>query len=169
MGRMKMHPDEISTDVALVRRLLSEQFPRWADLPIEPVISYGTDHDIYRLGKVLAVRLPRIPWATTQAAKEAEWLPRIAPHVPLAVPVHLAMGQPAEGFPFAWSVYEWLPGEEATGRLGDLEQAAADLAGFVKALRLIDAFGAPIRVPGAPCRSPQRNEVERPGGRAPSP
>ena len=98
-----MHADEVETDVALVRRLLAGQFPQWADLSIDPVVSYGTDHDIYRLGEDLAARLPRIGWATEQAAKEAEWLPRLAPHLPLAVPVQLAMGHPAEGYPFEWS------------------------------------------------------------------
>jgi aminoglycoside phosphotransferase (APT) family kinase protein len=52
----KMHADEIDTDVALVRRLLAGQFPQWADLAIRPVVSYGTDHDIYRLGDHLAAR-----------------------------------------------------------------------------------------------------------------
>jgi aminoglycoside phosphotransferase (APT) family kinase protein len=50
MGATKMHADEIETDVALARRLLAEQFPQWADLPIIPVASYGTDHDIYTTG-----------------------------------------------------------------------------------------------------------------------
>ena len=83
----------------------------------------------------LAARLPRIGWATGQAAKEAAWLPKLAPHLPLAVPVQLAMGHPAEGYPFAWSVYEWLPGETAKGTIDDLDQAAVDLAAFVTALR----------------------------------
>ena len=74
-----MHADEIDTDVELVRRLLAGQFPHWAELAIELVVSYGTDHDIYRLGDELAARLPRIAWATDQAAKEAKWLPRLAP------------------------------------------------------------------------------------------
>src|SRR6266446_674179 len=87
-----MHADEIDTDVELVRRLLAGQLPHWAEPPIEPAVSYGTDHDIYRLGDELAVRLPRIGWATEQAAKEQEWLPRLAPHLPLAVSVQLAMG-----------------------------------------------------------------------------
>lgn len=64
-----MHDDEIFTDVDLVRRLLAGQFPRWAGLPIEPVDSYGTDHDIYRVGDHLSVRLPRIEWATRQVEK----------------------------------------------------------------------------------------------------
>ncbi len=153
MAAPKMHADEIETDAALVRRLLAGQFPHWAELPIEPVVSYGTDHDIYRLGDDLAARLPRIAWATEQAAKEAEWLPRLAPHLPLAVPVQLAMGDPAEGYPFTWSVYEWLPGENANGTIADLDQAAVDLAAFVKALRRVDATVAHSRPPrgrGAP-------------------
>ena len=148
-----MHPDEVETDVSLVRRLLAAQFPHWAELAIDPVVSYGTDHDIYRLGEQLAVRLPRIGWATAQAAKEAEWLPKLAPHLPLAVPVQLAMGHPAEGYPFDWSVYEWLPGENANGTIGDLDQAAVDLAAFVKALRKVDTTDAHPRPPrsrGAP-------------------
>jgi aminoglycoside phosphotransferase (APT) family kinase protein len=64
MARIRMHAEEIHTDVALVRRLLAEQFPHWADLPIDPDESYGTDHDIYRLGDHLAARLPRIGWDT---------------------------------------------------------------------------------------------------------
>ncbi|MCP9486387.1 MAG: aminoglycoside phosphotransferase family protein [Gaiellaceae bacterium MAG52_C11] len=147
MAARKMHADEVETDVALVQRLLSGQYPRWADLEITPVESYGTDHDIYRLGEQLVVRLPRIGWATAQAAKEAEWLPRLAPHLPLAVPVQLAKGRPAGGYPFEWSVYEWLPGENANGTIDDLEKAAVDLAAFVKALRRLDATDAPTRPP----------------------
>jgi aminoglycoside phosphotransferase (APT) family kinase protein len=153
MAVRKMHTDEVDTDVVLVRRLLAGQFPQWADLAIHPVVSYGTDHDIYRLGDDLAVRLPRIRWATDQAAKEAEWLPKLASHLPLAVPVQLARGQPAEGYPFEWSVYQWLRGDNANGTIEDLNQAAVDLAAFVKALRQVDATDAHPRPPlgrGAP-------------------
>jgi aminoglycoside phosphotransferase (APT) family kinase protein len=143
-----MHADEIETDVALMRRLLAGQFPERANLPIGLVESYGTDHDIYRLGDRLAARLPRIEWATRQAAKEAEWLPKLAPHLPLALPVQLAIGQPAEGYPFDWSICEWLPGENANGTIDDLDQAAVDLAGFIAALRQVDTTGAPRRPPG---------------------
>ena len=144
-----MHADEVDTDVDLVRRLLTAQFPEWSDLPIDPVDSYGTDHDIYRLGEHLAARLPRIGWAIKQAAMEAEWLPKLAPHLPLAVPVQLAMGHAAEGYPFDWSIYEWLPGENANGTIDDLELAAVDLAAFVKALRRIDTSGAHPRPTGS--------------------
>ena len=145
MPTMKMHADEVQTDAALVRRLLAGQLPQWAQLSIELVESYGTDHHIYRLGDYLAARLPKIGWATEQAAKEAQWLPRLAPYVPLALPVQVAMGHPAEGYPYDWSVYEWLPGENANGAIGDLDQAAIDLAAFVLALQRVDTSGAPAR------------------------
>ena len=53
--RIRMHADEVHTEPSLVRRLLQAQMPRWADLPIVPVTSYGTDHDIYRVRDRLAV------------------------------------------------------------------------------------------------------------------
>ncbi|MGI9603772.1 MAG: aminoglycoside phosphotransferase family protein [Acidimicrobiales bacterium] len=149
MGKTRMHVDEVDTSVAMVRELLTDQFPRWADLPIELVDSYGTDHDIYRLGEHLSARLPRIERATVQAGKEAEWLPKLAPHVPLALPVQLAIGAPGAGYPFAWSVYEWLPGANANGTIDDLGQAAIDLAAFVVALRAVDTAGAHERARAA--------------------
>lgn len=139
-----MHADEIAIDAPLVRRLLAAQFPDWADLPVERVPSAGTDNAIYRLGDGMAVRLPRIQWATGQVEREHRWLPQLAPQLPLDIPTQLAMGTPAEGYPWNWSVYRWLEGENATrDRIVDLGQAAADLARFIAALQRIDPTGGP--------------------------
>ncbi len=140
----KMHAGEVATDAGLVRRLIAAQFPQRADLPIRSVPSAGTDNALYRLGDDLVVRMPRISWATGQIDKERRWLPHLAPHLPLAIPEPLAVGEPAEGFPWDWSVYRWLDGENATlDRLADPDQAARDLAQFVRALQAIDATGGP--------------------------
>jgi aminoglycoside phosphotransferase (APT) family kinase protein len=140
----KMHADEVETDVSLVRRLLAAQFPQWAELPMEPVRSAGTDNALYRLGDEMVVRLPRIHGAVGQVRKEQEWLPRVAPLLPLAIPAPLVMGTPAEGYPWEWSVYRWLEGEVATSeRIADLGQAAIDLAEFVAALQRVDPTGGP--------------------------
>ena len=109
-----MHKEEISTDAGLVGRLLAAQFPQWASLPIQRVASAGTDNALYRLGSELVVRLPRIPWAVGQVALEHRWLPDFAPQLPLTIPAPLAMGAPGEGYPYPWSVYRWLDGENAT-------------------------------------------------------
>lgn len=140
----KMHADEVDINVSLVGRLLTAQFPQWADLPLEPVPSAGTDNALYRLGAERAVRLPRIHWAIGQVDKEHTWLPRLAPFLPLAIPVPLAKGQPGEGYPWHWSVYPWLAGENAIlERLADPRQAAIDLAHFIAALQRIDATDGP--------------------------
>ncbi len=140
----KMHIDEVDTDVSLVVRLLTAQFPQWADLPIEPVHSAGTDNALYRLGDDMTVRLPRIHSATGQVDKEHQWLPRLAPFLPLAIPIPLAKGKPGEGYPWHWSVYRWLEGENATiERIANPRQTATDLAQFISALQGIDATGGP--------------------------
>jgi len=145
----KMHADEVDIDSSLVARLLAGQFPQWADLPLSPIQSAGTDNAIYRLGDEMAVRLPRVAWATEQVDTEHRWLPRLAPHLPLAIPVPLALGQPGESYPWSWSVCRWLAGESAQSRrIAGEGQAACDLADFIAALQRIDVAGWPS--PGPP-------------------
>jgi aminoglycoside phosphotransferase (APT) family kinase protein len=139
-----MHADELDVDVALVRRLLAEQFPEWSGLALEPVLPLGTDNANFRLGDELLVRLPRRPRTSVTLEKERRWLPRLAPHLPLAVPLPVADGVATNGYPFAWSVYRWLPGENATvSRIPDPAQLAHDLAGLIDALWRIDASDGP--------------------------
>ncbi len=146
-----MHVDEVETNVALVGRLLAAQFPRWADLPIQPVSSSGTDNALYRLGDEMLVRLPRIHWAVGNVEKEYQWLPRLAPHLPLTISVPLAKGEPGAGYPWPWTVYPWLAGEHSTiDRIADPQQAALDLAGFITALQQIDATDGPPGGRGKP-------------------
>jgi aminoglycoside phosphotransferase (APT) family kinase protein len=127
-----------------VRRLVAEQFPEWAELPVERVASFGTDHALYRLGAELVARLPRREVNERSLKNERRWLPRLAPHLPLAVPTPLADGRPGFGYPFEWSVYRWLDGEAAERTpIADPSHAAVDLAGFVSALQRIDPSGGP--------------------------
>lgn len=144
MSAAKMHADEVDIDDALVRRLLTAQFSHWSRLPMERVKSAGTDNAIYRLGGDLCVRLPRIPAARAQVDKEQQWLPKLAPHLPLAIPAPVAMGTPADGYPWNWSVYRWLEGDNGTlDRFADPREAATDLARFITALQRIDPAGGP--------------------------
>ena len=135
----KMHADEVETDVALVEALVGAQFPEWAGLPIEPVPERGTDNALYRLGDALVVRLPRLERCAETLRKELRWLPELAPRLPLAVPLPVAAGEPAEGFPIPWAVYRWLDGDTAT----HVADAATDLAEFIAALQQIDPTGGP--------------------------
>ncbi len=131
-------------NVALVRRLLIEQFPRWGDLPIAPVEHDGWDNTTFRLGAEMSVRLPSGDAYSAQVDKEHRWLPVLASQLPLRIPQPLARGLPSEMFPRPWSVYRWLPGELATSaRIADLERFAMDLARFLRALYAVDSADGP--------------------------
>lgn len=139
-----MHPDEIDTDAELVRRLIAEQHPRWSSLPVAAVLPRGTDNALYRLGGELVVRLPRREVNVSALRTELEWLPRLAPQLPLPIPEPAATGVAGAGFPFPWAVYRWIEGLPATAeRLRDEREAAQDLVRFISALRRIDASGGP--------------------------
>jgi aminoglycoside phosphotransferase (APT) family kinase protein len=131
-------------DAALVRRLVRAQFPQWKDLCIEPVEVDGWDNRTYRLGNEMAVRLPTHERYAAAIDKEDHWLPRLAPALPVPIPLPLAKGVPAEGYPFGWSIRRWLHGETASlQRIGDLSGFASALAGFVRSLQRTDAAGGP--------------------------
>jgi aminoglycoside phosphotransferase (APT) family kinase protein len=153
LAAKKMHDGEVDVDVERVRRLLVTQFPHWAALPLDVVHSTGTVNTIYRLGDEMCVRLPRVQRWAGDLERELQWLPTLAPHLPLAVPEPIARGDPGVGYPFPWAIYRWLEGETfASDRIGDEGQAAADLARFVGQLRRIDPSGAPLSRRGTPMR-----------------
>lgn len=159
-------PEPGAIDEELVRRLLAEQFPAWAGLPVRAALPQGWDNRTFRIGHDLAARLPSGPGYAEQPEKEARWLPRLAPHLPLPIPEVLARGRPGCGYPFPWSVLRWRPGVPvALGRVADPGRFAADLAGFLVALRAVDAAGGPVPGPhnffrGAP-PAVYAEEVER--------
>lgn len=139
-----MHDGEVQVDEALVRYLLRDQFPALAEQPLRLVEPWGTDNALWRLGEDLVIRLPRIYWATGQIQFEATWLPRIAGHLPVAIPEPVAIGQPASGYPYRWAIHRWLPGEAAGPRtIADAEEFAVDLSCVVRALQGTPTDDAP--------------------------
>jgi len=147
----KMHDNEVVIDVSLVKELLSEQFPQWATLPIKLVQSIGTDNAIYRLGTNMCIRLPRISGAAKRIETEQRWLPHFALILPLAIPVPIGKGNPNKNYPWHWSIYRWLEGENACIEpIVNQHQGAVDLAEFLIALQKIDATGGPISRRGVP-------------------
>lgn len=136
--------DSAQIDVSLVRRLIGDQFPAWAHLPIKPVRISGHDNRTFHLGEEMSVRLPIAQPYAAHVKTEHLWLPKLAQNLPQPIPTPLGMGEPGHGYPWQWSVNAWLAGEDAaTGRIDDLNQFAGDLANFLNALRSIDTNNAP--------------------------
>lgn len=131
-------------DAAQVRCLIAAQFPQWAHLPVTPVAVSGWDNRTFHLGDAMTVRLPSAAHYAAQVEKEQRWLPRLAPYLPLPVPQPLALGAPACGYPWRWSIYRWLAGAPATlENVIDLDAFALALAEFLVALQRIDAREGP--------------------------
>ena len=73
----------------------------------------------------MTVRLPSAERYAAQVEKEQRWLLRLATLLPLPIPVPLAMGEPALGYPLHGSVYRWLEGEVVTiERIANLRSAS---------------------------------------------
>ncbi|WP_280379112.1 aminoglycoside phosphotransferase family protein [Nocardia wallacei] len=123
---------EITAD--LIRDLLRDQHPDLSDR--SPALgARGWDNQLWRLGEDLAVRLP---WATESAdmllRKEFEWVPALAPRLPLPVPVPQRLGEPSERFPRPWIVTTWVPGAPADHSPATTAESADTLAAFLTAL-----------------------------------
>lgn len=139
-----MTHDTVEITAELVQALLRDQHPDLADRPVQ-LGARGWDNQLWRLGDDLAVRLP---WATESAdallRKEHTWVPGLAPHLPLPIPVPQRLGEPSERFPRPWIVTTWVPGKpvDRTPVTHGLKAATA-LAAFLAALH----FPAPEHAP----------------------
>ena len=133
---------------SLVRALVSDQFPHWAHLPVRPVARSGWDNRSFRLGEDLIVRLPSAQCYEALVHREQRWLAYLRPHLPLAIPEPVALGQSGQGFPWAWSVYKWIPGASAADQAPtDMRQFVEQLSDFLTALHVAPADAGPV--PGA--------------------
>jgi aminoglycoside phosphotransferase (APT) family kinase protein len=135
-----MHDDQLSVDAGLVRRLIADQFPAWAGLPVVPVRSGATVNAIFRLGDGLAARLP-LRAADAEAVRaelerEAAALEELARIIAVPVPRPVVIGRPGRGYPLPWAVHEWLPSSTTTPTaLAGSAAFADDLAPLLLTLR----------------------------------
>jgi aminoglycoside phosphotransferase (APT) family kinase protein len=153
-------PAEIQIDAAVVRALLREQHPDFAELPLVTA-GEGWDTALFRLGDEWVVRIPRRAVTGTLIAHEHRWLPELAPALPLPIPVAVRRGRPGPGVPWPWSITRWFAGETAlTASVADLA-AARELGRFLAALHR----PAPADAPANPWRGvplpARRDTVER--------
>ncbi len=137
-------PADIATDAALVSQLLAEQHPEL----LVRFVRAGWDNALFRLGDRLAVRLPRRESAVSLLVQEQYWLPKLAPTLPVAIPVPQRLGQPSQQYPWPWSIVPWLPGETADQtRLTTVH--GQQLGQFLRSLHI----AAPEHAPYNPFRS----------------
>jgi aminoglycoside phosphotransferase (APT) family kinase protein len=134
-------------DSELVKKLIIEQYPEFAHLPIQAVANQGHDNRTFHLGEEMLVRLPSAEDYAEQPNKEQKWLPFLAKHISVPIPAPILIGKASQHYPWNWAIYNWLEGESAnTVEFTDVElaQLAISLANFLKELQQIDISNAPL-------------------------
>jgi aminoglycoside phosphotransferase (APT) family kinase protein len=130
----------------LACKLIAEQFPEYAGLPITDVEKQGHDNRTYRLGDHMLIRMPTAADYALKVPKEQELLPKLAKLLSVSIPAPIKMGNPSADYPYPFSIYKWLPGESInllTLTNQEKEQLAFDLAKFLKELQAISDVEGP--------------------------
>jgi len=142
---------EVVVDESLARRLLS-QFPDLAVDSLE-LIAEGWDNAVWLVDGTWAFRFPRRSIAIPGVEREIAVLPRLAPLLPLPIPVPTFVGRPAHGYPWAFFGAPFLPGREvADADLSDdaRNRVARPLGTFLRTLHAADAEAFTAELPADP-------------------
>jgi aminoglycoside phosphotransferase (APT) family kinase protein len=158
---------EVVVGEELARSLAGDRLPAFRDAPLR-LLGEGWDSTVWLLGEEWVVRFPRREVVVPGFLRELDVLPRIAPLLPLPVPIAEVRGEPGDRFPWPWSAHRLLPGREIPdARPHDAARVGhgRELGRFLRALHAIDpaaasAGGAPLPV-DANRRADMPSRVER--------
>jgi aminoglycoside phosphotransferase (APT) family kinase protein len=123
---------EVVVDDELARALIGDLVPDLRDAPLR-LLGEGWDSTVWRAGEEWVFRFPRREMVVPGFLREVEVLPRLAPMLPLPVPVAEVRGEPDERFRWPWAGFRILPGRE-------LVEAGADAAARVRHARGLGRF-----------------------------
>jgi len=127
---------EAVVDEALARRLIGAQAPEIAIETLE-LLGEGWDNTVWLVDGLWVFRFPRRQIAVPGIERQLALLPALAPALPLAIPVPVVVGRPADGFPWRFTGHRLLAGREsAEAESTDEERLgwARPLGEFLRAL-----------------------------------
>jgi aminoglycoside phosphotransferase (APT) family kinase protein len=126
-------------DEPLARRLL-EQFPELSTDGLR-LLSYGWDYTIWVVEERYAFRFPRREVVLPGMGRELAFLPKLAPLLPVPVPVARFVGEPGGDYPWPFFGSALLPGREpAEAGLDDAGRLALalEVASFLRVLHGVE-------------------------------
>jgi aminoglycoside phosphotransferase (APT) family kinase protein len=127
---------EVVIDEALVRELVSDQFPE-LDASSARLLGEGWDNAVWVVEETWAFRFPRRQIAIPGVRRELVVLPTLAPLLSIPIPVPTFVGQQSERFQWPFFGTRLLPGNEiADAELSDEARAAVgvELGRFLREL-----------------------------------
>ena len=131
---------DVVIDEPLVTALLTEQFPE-LDAGSARLLGEGWDNSVWVVEDRWAFRFPRREIAIPGVERELAVLPKLAPLLPVAVPVPIFVGQPSAGFRWPFFGAPLLPGREpAFANLGEEARTGlgSALGHFLRALHDVE-------------------------------
>jgi aminoglycoside phosphotransferase (APT) family kinase protein len=134
---------EREVDAALVRELLG-QFPELAGASLRP-LSEGWDRSVWLVDESFVFGFPRREVALEGLQREIAFLPRLAPLVPLPIPVPTFVGGPTAAFPWPFTGSAFVSGSEAVDVVLDdatRTQVGVDVARFLRRLHSVEVAEA---------------------------
>jgi len=111
------------------------------------LLSRGWDRTAWLADEQWVFGFPRRAVVIPGLERELEWLPRLAPRLPCAIPLPQFVGGPSDEFPWPFFGGPFIPGEEAvTAELDDAQRTAigVELARFLRMLHQLDAGSLPL-------------------------
>jgi aminoglycoside phosphotransferase (APT) family kinase protein len=141
---------DIEIGMPLARDLVAAQFPQLGEVRLEPM-GEGWDNAAYLVNGAFVFRFPRRSATAKLIDRESRFLPRLAPQLPLPIPIPEFAGVPSDAYPWPFAGYRRLRGRELAS-LRPTDQGygrlAAGLGRFLRALHRIDV--APPAEAGLP-------------------
>jgi aminoglycoside phosphotransferase (APT) family kinase protein len=141
-----MWSPELVVDAELARSLVGDQLPHLRDVPMR-LLGEGWDSTVWLAGDEWLFRFPRREVVVPGFLRELELLPRLAPALPLPVPVVEVRGEPDERFRWPWAGFRLLPGRElAEVEADDAARArhGRELGRFLRALHDVEPGSATV-------------------------
>ena len=128
--------------------IIEMQFPELAPVTLKP-FGAGWDNWAYLVNDTYVVRFPRREIAVPWVQNEIHWLPRLAPLLPLPIPIPELIGEPEGPYPWDFAGYKMLEGTtacRATWDAGKRMAAAKPLGAFLRALHDVhpETDGEPV-------------------------
>ena len=127
---------EVEVDVARARALVGAQFPELAGAPMRQLAT-GWDNVVHLVDERWVFRFPRRAVAVPGIEREIDVLPRLAPNLPLPVPLPRFVGEPEGDYPWPWFGAAHLRGVElAESGWSDAERVivGAEVGAFLREL-----------------------------------
>ena len=109
---MREWSPELVVDEAFARRLISDRFPDVGTRSLT-LLAEGWDNAVWVAEDGWAFRFPQRELGVRGLARELDVLPRLAPLLPLAVPVPELRGVPTGDYPWPFFGFRLVPGHEA--------------------------------------------------------